>query len=708
MGVAGFAVVLVVVGVLGAGAVDSDVAVGVPPSDGGHLGTGVDVGHDARSAIDMDVGVHDTAGHDIDSILGVALTTTEDVANGVVVVNQDRAIRGTNGGVEEDCFLDACHGEGVDGTVVEAVNSCGSIVSEVDGIGGTADVDESRTVVDGVVHAAVDKGGHKTIDVDTGAGQSTAADDGTFDATAGDGDMGVAQDAASGVVDIEDVAAAADDAAVVLLSVFVGADVGTRLDVGMGGAEHVAVSAAAEGRAIDVATVDGEVGAGDVTIGLEVFVGVVAHALAGAIDVAVHKRVVVGAYGATSDDDGAETVVALGGVIEGIAAVNLLYIAHRGHVAAAVDILVDGGIAANGDVGVAIGAPGDEGRRGTGVIVEGCRPLVATPTLGAVAAAEDGAKVVSVANHLDTVAIQEGEGRDEGADFTATDGDVGILHHHALFSAAVDVAHDGAASDVDGRLARAAHGNPVGRFGVNVALTGADNVARAGVEQASFEGGIRNFILIDVDNCPVVGVVAGSCKVGGAILVGGTYGATGDGNLRGAGLRHEGVTLGVGPPANTGHLAAAEDGAVDSGSAANGDRGVGHTSGKDIAIVVHIAASGAEDVADAVVGGQSSLCFIVVGTHANDGGTADADGGETVAYRVILGIVGGIHEEGAIDIDAREGQTATAVDGALDAAAIHGDTGIASHTTAGGIEDEFLLVVKISATFTATEDIAIP
>ena len=49
VGVAGFPVIIVVVGVLGAGAVGSDVAVGVPPADGRHLAAGVDVGHDARS-----------------------------------------------------------------------------------------------------------------------------------------------------------------------------------------------------------------------------------------------------------------------------------------------------------------------------------------------------------------------------------------------------------------------------------------------------------------------------------------------------------------------------------------------------------------------------------------------------------------------------------------------------------------------------------
>ena len=137
--------------------------------------------------------------------------------------------------MEEDGFLDACHSEGVDGTFVEAVGSCGSIVSEVDGVGGAGDVDKSGTVVDGVVDAAiVDEGGHETIGVDACASQSAAALHGAADAATGDGDGGVPLDAASGVVDVESVTSTTPDAAVVLLRVFAGADVGTLLDGGVG------------------------------------------------------------------------------------------------------------------------------------------------------------------------------------------------------------------------------------------------------------------------------------------------------------------------------------------------------------------------------------------------------------------------------------------------------------------------------------------
>ena len=80
------------------GAVGARIAVGVPPADRGHFAAGVDVGHDAGTALDMDMGVHHTSSQDVDGVLGVALAAAEYVADGVVVVHQHCAVVGTDGG----------------------------------------------------------------------------------------------------------------------------------------------------------------------------------------------------------------------------------------------------------------------------------------------------------------------------------------------------------------------------------------------------------------------------------------------------------------------------------------------------------------------------------------------------------------------------------------------------------------------------------
>ena len=140
-------------------------------------------------------------------------------------------------------------------------------------------------------------------------------------------------------------------------------------------AEDMAVGAAAEGGAIDEATVDGEIGAVDVTICFEVLVGVVADALAGAVNLAIHLCAVEAGTaddGGAADGDSADAVVPLGRIVEifnykAVAGglVVSIHVAHGGHVAAAVDILVD--VAASDvDSGVAVNAACYHGAGGVG------------------------------------------------------------------------------------------------------------------------------------------------------------------------------------------------------------------------------------------------------------------------------------------------------------------------------------------------------
>ena len=472
LGVAGVGVIDVVVGVEGTGAVGANISIGIPPAHRGHLGTGVDVGHDAGIAMHLDIGVHDASGHDVGGVLGVALTAAEDVADGVVVVYQDGAVGGADGGEIDD---DIAAAVGAGGTLEELFVGLTVDIGVVYESGLShdkavaADVDEGGAVVCGVVAADNHEGVDKAVDVDTGTGQSAAADDGALDAATGHFDVGVALDTAGGVVDVLGVAAAADDAAVVLFLITIvatggadylaGADVGASLDECSGVAEDMAVGAAAEGGAIDEAAVDGETGAVDVTIYIEVAIGVVADTLTGAVDVATQLCAVeTGAAddGGAADGDVAEAVVPLGGVVEifnneavASGVVVSIHVAHGGHVAATVDVLVDVA-ASDGDVGVAVDAAGYHGAGGVGLevagaVVEAGVVLVIPELLGAIAAAEDGAvAVIPIGSH-------RGGSLYGGADGgCAADIDVGVLCHHALLGTAIDVAHDAdVAADVD-------------------------------------------------------------------------------------------------------------------------------------------------------------------------------------------------------------------------------------------------------------------
>ena len=160
-----------------------------------------------------------------------------------------------------------------------------------------------------------------------------------------------------------------------------------------------------------------------------------------------------------------------------------------------------------------------------------------------------------------------------------------------------------------------------------------------------------------------------------------------DGHLSGTavGIEHL-LAVHLVPVTDTGHLAAAEDGAVDARITADVDLGVGYTTGQDVIIVLNITLARAEDVAHALVAAIQQG----IANRITDATATDIDGGQTVAD------VGAAHGIVSLSCDVwitilihtDEGQTATAEDGALDGATTHGDIGVATHATAVLIDME--------------------
>ena len=234
-----------------------------PVADGGHLAAAEDGTVDARDGgcaveggvFHRDVGVGHTSSIDVVVVLDVALARTEYVAGAVV------------GGQQ-------CHTVGV---AYDAARH----------------PDECCAVVDGVVVVARNKRGVCAIDVDTGEGSTSAAEEGAEDGAARHGEVGVAAHTATG--DIDGVggwvvgschhartAATAEDVAVVVVEAVV-ADVGAGKDVDPCVANDMAVLSAAIDVAIDLAAKDVDMGVVDVVV---VLVGVVVHTAAGTVDVA--------------------------------------------------------------------------------------------------------------------------------------------------------------------------------------------------------------------------------------------------------------------------------------------------------------------------------------------------------------------------------------------------------------------------------------
>ena len=291
--------------------------------------------------------------------------------------------------------------------------------------------------------------------------------------------------------------------------------------------------------------------------------------------------------------------------------------------------------------------------------------------------------------HVDGVDAADAEG-------TAGDAEAGVAGDDTLLGSAVDVAHESAAADVDHGAGGATHGDPAGCRRVDITLAAAEDVAGTGM----YEGGVVSCGLVDG---PVAWVGIGGYGVFQRCAHEDVAGDVDDGAsgvlvyhtvvcaFVGGGIEDYVVTVldGVVPVAEGGHLAAAEDGAVDAWAVAervfDGDLGVGDATGPDVLVVLDVALAGAEDVAAALVGGQQ-----VGGVGGTDDGVAAHEDGDVA--------VGGV-DEVAYGVDTGECQTAAAVDGALDGAAIHEDVDIALDTAVG--------VVGVEVVTAAAEDVAI-
>ena len=170
----------------------------VSPADAGHLAAAEDRTPDCRFALDEDIGVHHLAEEDVGRVDTVALAGTEDVAYGVVAGKQGVFIGGAD-------------------------------------LRATGDMDERHAMVDGVVVAVVaDEAGDAAERVDAGESHTATAEDGAHDDAAIHIDVDIAGHAAIGKVGVQEVAASAEDVAVVG-----GGAVGTH-DAALVGGAHVA------------------------------------------------------------------------------------------------------------------------------------------------------------------------------------------------------------------------------------------------------------------------------------------------------------------------------------------------------------------------------------------------------------------------------------------------------------------------------------
>ena len=211
---------------------------------------------------------------------------------------------------------------------------------------------------------------------------------------------------------------------------------------------------------------------------------------------------------------------------------------------------------------------------------------------------------------------------------------MGVAGNDTLLAATIDVGEDGAAVDGDGSLTRTCHRDPVGASDVDIALAGAIDVAGAGVEDGAVivvhgpEAGVlvADTLIEILVYRHVVGELGRGTDSGSRsdFVDGGVLDVDGGG----AGMGHEDAV--VVPPADAGHLAAAEDRAADSGIADNVDAGVHDTAGEDVIVVVDVALARAHDVAHAPV----ALEEVGVAGVA-DGAAEDTNSGHAVVDGVV-------------------------------------------------------------------------
>ena len=157
------------------------------------------------------------------------------------------------------------------------------------------------------------------------------------------------------------------------------------------------------------------------------------------------------------------------------------------------------------------------------------------------------------------------------------------------------------------------------------------------------------------------------------------------------------------------HFAAAEHRALDDRAAGDRDGAAGNITSREGFVVIHIATAATEDVADAEVARQQ-----VGAAGSTDLAAADVNHRHTVVDGVIFQTR---QERGdfAVLVNTGEGQTTATVDGTLDGATVHGDVGVATHTTAVEVlgESGYGVITSTGSNFFTTtlstaEDMAVP
>ena len=343
------------------------------PSYTSHLAAGVDVRHDTRFAFDVDIGIHHASCCEVDSVTRVALSATKDVAYRVVAIQQVRSEACADGGVVEHHLLDAAYRDRIGSTdEVSVFQGVCQSSKKIDSVGCAIDVDNSIAMSRRVVFIIGNKGSDDAVGVNSHACHTASTNNGAHQSPAGHSDVGIALDASCMGVGVIIVASAAEHIAVELGDTLV-TDMCAFPDKAAGIAKHVAVSAAAEGRAPDTAAAYLDAGAVDVAIVLVSSVWVVPHTLAAGIHVGIQASKVQRPYLGSGDGnircracsvvqylDCADALAIKRAIVYSVAAavLHILVRAHRCKVTTAIDILTYNA-ALDIDVGVAIYAACD-------------------------------------------------------------------------------------------------------------------------------------------------------------------------------------------------------------------------------------------------------------------------------------------------------------------------------------------------------------
>ena len=422
----------------------------------------------------------------------------------------------------------------------------------------------------------------------------------------------------------------------------------------------------------------------DVTIFVAVVeqVGVVADTLGAAKHVGIQASAIHGADdGLAADIHRSLARVGYRGKVNEVVAAILHFrpLSHAGHIAAAKHVAADSA-ARDVDTGVAIDAARDDiGHQAwvgvSGRIIDGVVALADDlDAVHTIPAAKHAAEAVgaSVASER-TIGCHFMRSQAFQSDGAAFNRDAGVAGHRALLGTAEHGTHDGRiVFDMHIGILRTTHRHPFSVIGHGrVALAAAKDVARAGVEQSRhIIDGIHDGPVGRVDHIDRLEFKFGSDGWRAA------DGDAGDARL----LVELLLAAHLSPIAHASHLAAAEHGAVDGigGDARNGNLGVGHTTGQHIRIVLNVALTATEDVANAVVALQQFLSQRISASDADDA-AADFNFGQAVVADGVIHGVACLQIRIAADIHAGEGELAATIEAALHSAVRHFDLGVTAH-----------------------------